>query len=383
MYIKRTIFKNIQEKLFQGKVIFLLGARQVGKTTLAKEVLKTFPKEKVLKLDGDYMDDREMLDPNKIHLFLGQVENKDLIFIDEAQKIFNISETLKIFVDKFKNKKQILVTGSSSFNLLNKSSEALTGRKIVFELFPLSFQELEDSVSDEREFLRSIEQNLIFGFYPEIVLKKSREERIEALEELSSSYLYRDVLEFEDIKKLYIVDRLLKLLALQISSELSFVNLSKTLGIDKKTVEKYINVLEKSFVIKLLAPYSSGGKQEITKKHKVYFLDLGIRNALINNYNSLDLRPDLGQLWKNFLLIERIKLLRNYRIPTSTYFWRTYQGQELDFIESREDKLWGYEFKYNQKNVKAPKNWENYKNSSYQLINKENFQDFLSINSLS
>lgn len=230
--------------------------------------------------------------------------------------------------------------------------------------------------------MRSIEQNLIFGFYPEIVLKKSREERIEALEELSSSYLYRDVLEFEDIKKSYIVDRLLKLLALQISSELSFVNLSKTLGIDKKTVEKYINILEKSFVIKLLAPYSSGGKQEITKKHKVYFLDLGIRNALINNYNSLDLRPDLGQLWENFLVIERIKLLRNYRIPTSTYFWRTYQAQKVDFIESREDKLFGYEFKYSQKKVKAPKEWLDYKNSSYELINKENFQDFLSINPL-
>lgn len=370
----RDLKQLVTNKLFKGKILFILGARQVGKTTLVNEISENFSEEETIKFNCDYLDDRDLLSHEQVRRLEKLLEHKRLIVIDEVQKVYNISEALKILVDKFKNKKQIIATGSSSINILDEVSEPLTGRKEVFKLYPLSLNEIL-----QKNGLRALDQNLeeymLYGLYPEVVTETNIEDKKSKLEELSSSYLYKDVLEFEDIKKSFVLDKLVKLLALQIGSELSFTNLSRTLGLDIKTVEKYIHILEKAFVIKLIAPYSTGGKREITKKHKIYFMDLGIRNALINNFNNLDLRTDKGQLWENFLIIERLKYLNNKNITGSYYFWRTYDGAELDWVESRDGRLWTYEFKYSS-NSKARAKCLDY-NGQFQLITRANYEEFL------
>jgi len=367
---QRVIFKYIKSSFFKAKLVLLIGARQVGKTTLLKELIASQDSKRVLSFNCDYLDDRDSLRHEKVRALIEKIKDKEIILIDEAQKVLDIGETLKILVDEFKGKKQIIATGSSSINLLDEVSETLTGRKITMNLFPLSYQEILQSD-------HQIDDLLVYGSYPEVMTQGNKKEKIKLLEELSSSYLYKDVLELEDIKKSSVLDKLIKLLALQIGSEISFNNLSKTLGIDIKTVEKYIQLLERAFVIKLLAPYSIGGKREITKKHKVYFMDLGIRNAVLNNYNETEFRVDKGMLWENFLVIERMKFLKNSNIPHSLYFWRTYDGAEIDLVESRDGKLFGYEFKYQGKPRSRPKQWLEQQNASYQVINRDNFQKFL------
>lgn len=284
---KRLIQAEISNKFFQGKIIIIAGARQTGKTTLAYEIVReTGLKEETLFLNCDNPTDRELLSNKDIDFLKKIIGKARIIFIDEGQKVETIGQTLKLLVDYYKKEKQILVTGSSSFNLLDKTSEALTGRKFVFNLFGLSLEEIfpEKNASD---ITKNIETFLMFGNYPEVVEESSLEEKRDLVNELASSSLYKDILEFQQIKNAGIISDLLKALSLQIGNEVSYTELSNLLGIDKNTVERYVDLLEKSYIIFRLSPYATNKRKEISKLRKIYFYDLGIRNAVINNFNFL------------------------------------------------------------------------------------------------
>lgn len=376
---KRLLENQIKQKLFNGKVIIIVGARQTGKTTLALEILNGVAVQNARKIfNCDNPGDREMLANKNIEFLDRLIGKATVILIDEGQKTENVGQTLKLMVDYYKNKKQIIVTGSSSFNLLDKTQEPLTGRKYVYTLFPLSLEELYPN-KDMLAILKELEMLLIYGSYPEAANQKSFEDKKEILKELASSYLYKDILEFQQIKSSTIITNLLKALALQIGSEVSFNELSGFLGIDKKTVERYINILEKNYIIFRLSPYSRNKRKEISKLKKIYFYDLGIRNAIINNFNFLTDRDDVGALWENFVIAERLKYQSYHKIYASNYFWKTYGGSEIDLIEERDGKLYGYEFKWKIKTrgVKPPAQWQEYKKTSYAIISPDNIFNFV------
>jgi len=375
---KRLISAQIKEKFFKGKVIIIVGARQTGKTTLALELFnEPGLKGKPRIFNCDNPTDRDLLANRDLEFLIQLVGDAETVFIDEGQKVETIGQTLKLLVDHYKDTKQILVTGSSSFNLLDKTEEALTGRKFVFNLFPLSVEEM----FPERDLLAMEKQwnsLLIFGQYPEIAASPSFEEKKELLAGLASGYLYKDIFEFQKIKNPEILNKLLKALALQIGNEVSFNELSGLVGIDRRTVENYVDILEKSFVIFRLPPFSGNKRKEISKLRKIYFYDLGIRNAVINNYNFLEDRSDVGALWENFVISERIKFQNYHKIYVKNYFWRTYDGAEVDLVEERDGKLYGYEVKWgeNKKNTPAPESWTEYTNF-YKVITPLSVLDIL------
>lgn len=371
---KRLIEKTIQKKFFKGKILIIVGARQTGKTTLGLDLMKKFPQGQIRSFNCDNPTDREYL-ANKDLEFLEQlIGEAKLIFIDEAQKVESIGETLKLMVDFYKNRKQIIVTGSSSINLLDNTQESLTGRKYVYQLFPLS---LEEIYSDKNylKLTKELESLMIFGSYPEIVSQKSFEDKKELVKELASSYIYKDILGFQEVKSPDVLVKLLKALALQIGSQVSYTELANIVQIDKKTIERYIELLEKSFVIFRLNPFTKNKRREISKLKKIYFYDTGIRNAVINNFNFLDSRKDVGMLWENFIIAERMKFRLYHQIEVDQYFWRTYDGNEIDLIEEKAGKLCGYELKWNLKAGKKdnPFSWLD----SYQLITKRNLRPFI------
>jgi hypothetical protein len=379
--MKARIIKNaLKEHLFQGKVIILVGPRQVGKTTLIEELLdeNSSTKNDVLFFNCDNPSERESLDAKDLDYLEKIIGSKKIIFIDEGQKVASIGQTAKLLVDKFKKEKQIIITGSSSINLLTQTAEALTGRKAVFNLFPLSVEETFPEKSP-LEISKNLESLLIFGSYPGVINQKSFDKKREVLEELSSSNLYKDILEFQQIRNSAVIFNLLRALAFQVGSEVSYNELSNIIGIDKKTVEKYIDLLEKNFIIFRLAPYFKNKRREISQSKKIYFYDLGIRNAIINNFNPLNSRDDIGALWENFIIIERLKYQTYHKIYSNNYFWRTYTGVEVDWIEERDGKLFGFEFKFKTpKKIKAPSSWlENYPNASWEIISNDNFLDFI------
>jgi len=371
---KRTLKKTISQKFFKGKLIVIVGARQTGKTTLSLELLKKFSKQDIRSFNCDNPTDREQL-ANKDLEFLKQLVGKaKVIFIDEAQKVENIGETLKLLVDFYKKEKQILVTGSSSINLLDQTQEPLTGRKYTYQLLPLSLKEIYPD-ANYLKIIKEIEGLMIFGSYPEIVSHHSFEEKKELLNELAASYLYKDILGFQDIKNPDILVKILKALALQIGSQVSYNELSNIINIDKKTIERYILLLEKSFVIFRLQPFTKNKRREIAKLKKIYFYDTGIRNAVINNFNFLESRKDAGKLWENFMMVERMKFRFYNKIEAEQYFWRTYDGNEIDLIEETSDKLRGYEFKWpiGGKAKKQDFSWLD----SYKLITKKDLKSFV------
>lgn len=372
--IKRLIEKNIKEDLFKGKVLLLLGARQVGKTTLTQKLLNDHERKGVLWLNGDNPTDREILTNKDLAALEMLVGNFKIIFIDEAQKIPEIGQTAKLLVDHYKKTKQLILTGSSSFNILNETSESLTGRKLVHELFPLSAEEIIRT-KGLLVFKKQLENLLIYGNYPEIYLA-SNAEKERLLISLVSSYLFKDIFELQNIKNPAILHRLLNALALQVSSEVSLNELSGLLGIDVKTVERYIDLLEKSYVIFRLPPYYTNKRKVISKKNKIYFYDLGVRNTIINNFNPLSKRNDVGALWENFIITERMKYRSYHQIHVNQYFWRSYDGAEVDLIEERGGKLQGHEVKWTKKHTN-PKSWLSEKGASLQTIDKENFLKFL------
>lgn len=373
MYI-RTIQQEIEKWLKKEKIIVIYGARQVGKTTLVKQISKKFG-QKAKYYDCDFGAVREKLNKSEKLLIEDFLKGYDLIIFDEAQRVKNIGLNLKIMHDNFP-KKKIIATGSSSFDLSNKISEPLTGRAIEFFLHPLSVAEIMQK-QDRTETEGGLENILRFGLYPEIY-NSGEEEKKELLANIANNYLYKDILEFENIKKSDQLFGLLQLLALQIGNEVSLSEIGQQLGMDKLTVQKYINLLEKAFVIFDLRSFSRNSRKEIGKSRKIYFWDLGVRNALINNFNSLNIRNDVGALWENFCIAERMKSNMNNRILANSYFWRTYGQQEIDYIEEREGKLFGYEIKWNIKKYKEPKIWkEIYKTAEFKIINKDNFLEFI------
>lgn len=372
MIINRAIQEKIEAKLFKKKAVIIYGARQVGKTTLIKTIQENYPDSLYLNCDEPDIQ-KALTDKNSTELesFLG---NNKLVFVDEAQRVKNIGLTLKLIIDNFPQI-QIVATGSSSFDLSNQITEPLTGRKYEFLLYPFSLAELKQMYS-KLEITRLLERRIIFGMYPESVQNDYKAEDI--LKDICKSYLYKDILQYQQIKSPDLLEKLLQALALQIGNEVSYNELASTLQIDKKTVGHYIEILEKAFIIFRLKPFSRNLRKELSKLRKVYFVDTGIRNALIKNLNPLALRTDTGALWENFILSERIKSNNNIELEPNVYFWRTHQKQEVDYLEERGGKIEAYELKWNKTKIKPPKLFlDEYNVPEVKLVNKANFSEFL------
>lgn len=377
--IERILEKQILKNFYKGKAIIILGARQVGKTTLVEMAL-THITDKVLRLNADEADVRDLLTDTTSTRLRSIIGNNKIIFIDEAQRISNIGITIKLFTDQIKDV-QVIVTGSSSFDLANKIKEPLTGRKYEYQLFPLAYSEMVKH-SSKLEERRLLEQRLVFGYYPEIIVKSG--EARDLLKMLSDDYLYKDLLSLEQIKKPALLEKILAALALQLGNEVSYTEIGQLVGADKGTVEKYVDLLEKSFVIFKLPAFSRNLRNEIKKGRKIYFYDNGIRNAIIRNFNSVNLRNDIGALWENFLISERLKYLRYSGMDARTHFWRTAQQQEIDYIEVVSDKIYAYEFKWNiNSKARIPKAFiKTYPDCYNEIITPSNFEKFVGVGKL-
>ena len=377
--INRKIYADLQHNLFKGKAILIFGSRQVGKTTLVETLLEDHA-DKLLLMSGDEPDQRAKLSnitSSELKLMLGK---KTMLFIDEAQRIKNIGLTIKLITDHIKNI-QVITTGSSAFELANKMNEPLTGRKYEYELFPISFPEMVEHHGwlEEKRFLH---HRLIYGYYPEVVMQSDEQSSRSVLKSLAGSYLYKDILALEGIQRPQFLDKLLQALALQVGSEVSFTELGQTVGSNHHTIEKYIDLLEKSYVIFRLPAYSKNVRNEIKKGRKIYFYDNGIRNAIINNFSALESRTDKGALWENFLISERAKYLTYQgNDDTRRYFWRTTSQQEIDYLEATSTALLAWEFKWNaKKKPKFPTTFvDHYPDSINQVISSENFEQFLGL----
>jgi predicted AAA+ superfamily ATPase len=372
--VKRHLEKEINQYLFKKKVIIIYGARQVGKTTLVEHLIKVLP-GKTLLLNGDEADVREALsnlNPPRLKPLIG---DHKIIVIDEAQRIPETGLVLKIIHDNYKDI-QLIATGSSSFELAGKVNEPLTGRKFEFFLHPFSFGEMVDHHGFLTE-KRLLEHRMIFGYYPDITLNPGLE--LKLLKSLASSFLYKDLLTLEQIQKPLLLDKILKALALQTGHEVSFNELARLLDSDKGTIEKYIDLLERTYIIFRLNGLNRNVRNEIKKGRKIYFYDNGIRNAIIGNFLPLSSRVDTGVLWENFLISERYKLLGNKDIDFKSFFWRTTQQQEIDYIEERQGKLFAYEFKWNaRKKSWLSRTFANaYPGSEFHVISPENIFEFL------
>jgi len=371
--IDRKLNKIVEDKLFKGKAILILGARQVGKTTLIKQLVAN--QEEVLWLNGDEIDVQKIFVEMSSSRFKAIFGSKKLIVIDEAQRISNIGLRLKLITDSLPEY-QLIVTGSSAFELANKLNEPLTGRKWEHRMFPLSFGEMVDhhGLLEEK---RLIPHRMIYGYYPEVVTQQGSE--ISILKQLSDSYLFKDILMLEQVKKPDNLVKLLQALAFQVGSQVSYRELGQLCGLDTKTVEKYIILLEQAFVVFRLGSFSRNLRNELKFSKKIYFFDNGIRNALIFNFSQIENRTDVGALWENFLISERMKHLHYSMQWVNSWFWRTTQQTEIDYIEEQNGQLSAYEFKWNPKaKYRQPKLFlETYQNATLKLIHKDNMEDFL------
>lgn len=376
MKIHRSLTDTIISKLKKSdKGIIIYGARQVGKTTLVNDVISRTGL-KTLVINADQSRYHDILSSKDLDKLADLVEGYKLLFIDEAQRVAEIGITLKIILDNLKDIK-LIVTGSSSLDLASKISEPLTGRVWTYRLYPISFLELK-KIYNKAELDMMLEDRLIYGSYPEIFSLKGPLNKREYLANLSDSYLYKDLLELANIRNSSKMRDLLKLLAFQIGSQVSLSELGASLGISKDTVGKYIDYLEKSFIIFRLKGFSRNLRKEVAKMDKIYFYDLGVRNKIIDNLKGLKDRDDLGRLWENFLVVERLKLLAYSQKYASMYFWRTYTGAELDLVEEAEGKLKGYEFKFGKKVSRAPSGWKSaYPKAYFEYINQENYLNFI------
>lgn len=366
---------EIEQNLEIGKVLIIYGPRQVGKTTLVKSYLaKTSLKSTYY--TGDDLSFAQDLAKCDLNLIRGMVGKRELIVIDEAQKIENIGRALKLIVDNISNIR-VVVTGSSSFDLAQATDEPLTGRKNVITLFPISILELSQELT-EYELRGRLEEHIIYGMYPNVLTYQGYRKKQKRISEIADSYLIKDILEFHRIHRSQTIINLLKLLAFQIGSEVSTTELGKKLGIDGKTVAYYLDLLQKAFVIYQVGGFSRNLRKEVTKMSKYYFYDTGIRNALISNFNGRWDRDDWGRLWENFVIMERLK--RNAYLDQSYayYFWRTYTRQEIDWIEEGGGQLDAYEIKWQSRNIKPPSDWAtNYPQSEFKLITPDDLMTFL------
>lgn len=375
--IERDLKVVLDSKIGKGKVLLLIGPRQVGKTTLLKNILTSISSEKKVQFwNCDESDVRQFLSEANSAKLKSFVGNSDFIVIDEAQRVKDIGLTIKLLHDSFPNV-QLAVTGSSSLDLSNSINEPLTGRKFEYNLFPFSTNELVNHTSMLEE-MRLLKNRLVYGFYPDVVNNPGEEKEI--LTNIVNSYLYKDVFEFQDIRKSSVIEKLVQALALQVGSEVSFNELGNLLGIDTVTVQRYVDLLEKAYVIFHIRSFSRNVRNELKKSIKIYFYDNGVRNSVISNFSPVELRSDIGALWENFLISERIKNNTYHNKHAKYYFWRTTQKQEIDFIEEVDQNLFAYEFKYNPKKVnsKCPVTFSNnYPNVPFDVITSENYMDFV------
>lgn len=375
MDIDRFYETKINGLLKKGKVLVVYGPRQVGKTTMIQKFITTF-KGKVYSSSGENSDLYAILSSQSFSKIIPYFADYDLIFIDEAQKIENVGTYLKILVDQLPQK-YVIATGSSSFELGNKLGEPLVGRENVIRLYPISIGELQKQFGNAYIF-DNLENFMIFGSYPEIFKQKGILSKINYLSQIRDSYLYKDILLFENISNSKKILDILRLLAFQIGSEVSILEIAKQVELSKNTVAKYLDLLEKAFVIINIRGYSKNLRKEITKMSKYYFYDNGIRNAIIGNFNIIKERNDAGQLWENLMIIERIKKQQYQKKHTNNFFWRTWNQQEIDFVEERDGKLFGYEFKWGNNIPSIPPLWKNtYPDAKYSVINKDNFLPFV------
>ncbi|MFO7922749.1 MAG: ATP-binding protein [Bacteroidales bacterium] len=371
--ITRTLEQAIKERLFKGKAIIVFGARQVGKTSMLRKITQEL-QEKILWLNCDEADVRELLSNTTSGRLKALSGNNRIMVIDKAQRVQNIGITLKLISDEIKDV-QLIATGSSAFELADSIKEPLTGRKYEYFLHPLAFGEMvahTDLLSEKR----MLEHRLIFGYYPEIVSSMGKEE--ELLKLLAGSYLYKDILMLEGIKKPVLLEKILRALALQLGNEISYYEIGQLVQAKGETVEKYISLLEKTYIVFQLNAFSKNVRNEIKKGKKVYFRDNGIRNAILGNYNLLQSRTDVGALWENFIISERMKMLENSGQSFSSWFWRTTQQQEIDYIEERNGNLHAYEIKWNRQKAKFPLTFTNaYPECKTDLISKNNYDEFV------
>ncbi len=371
--IKRNLTQSIRSRFFSNKVIILSGARQIGKTTLINQIMEEFSSD-VLYLDGDNIDIRNMLESINTVELRQLIGHKKVIFIDEAQRIDHIGITTKIIVDQIKNV-QVILSGSSSFDLNNEISESLTGRKWTFYLYPVSYEEWENHVGF-LEAKQDLENRLIFGLYPNVL--NHREDQIRVLKKLETSHLYKDILSFGKIRKPAVLRKLVTALAYQIGHEVVEKQIGDLIGLDPKTVENYIDILEKSYVVFRLPSLAKNLRNEIKKNKKIYFYDNGVRNTVIDEFRPIPNRNDVGQLWENFLVSERMKQNSYNRRLNTSFFWRTKQKQEVDYVEQYGDKYYGFELKWNPKRVKVlPKTFMNAYRAEGITIHRENYRDFI------
>jgi hypothetical protein len=370
--IERILEHQIRERLFSGKVLVVTGARQVGKTTLIKKILSGM--NDVLFLDGDDPTVQRLLDRPNTEQIRQIIGTNKIIFIDESQRINEIGLTAKIIVDQIQSV-QLILSGSSSFELLNQTTEPLTGRKWSFSLWPVSWVEWQSHIG----YLKAeqdLENRLVYGFYPDVLVNQMDQEAI--LKQLTESYLYKDILIFAAIKKPDSIQKLLQALAWQVGHEVVYSEVAQICGLDPKTVASYIDILEKAYVIFRLPSFSRNLRNEIKSARKIYFLDNGIRNAVIIQFQPFQLRKDIGALWENFLVSERRKYLIYKNSASSQYFWRTKQQQEVDYVEEENGKILGFEFKWNPKqSKKLPITFTNMYKSINQCITRENFREFV------
>ena len=376
-YFKRAVFDNFNKKVLPNKVLVLLGARRVGKTELIKNYLKTVPVETYLQLNGEDINDANLLQERSVANYKRFLTNIDLLVIDEAQTIPEIGLILKLIVDSIEGIK-IIATGSSVFDLNNTLGEPLVGRKNTMYLFPLAQMEFSTQ-ENYKQTTENLEERLLFGGYPELVHYEDWEEKKEYLYEIINSYLLKDILVFEGIKQADKIYNLLRLIAYQVGKEVSLQELGNQLQMSKNTVDTYLDLLSKVFIVFKVEGFSRNLRKEIVKSSRWYFYDNGIRNGLINNFNRLENRTDVGDLWENYLAVERIKKQNYQKITTNNYFWRTYDQQELDWLEEQGNELAGFEFKWNEnKKSKIPTAFgKAYPDATFEVINKQNYLDFI------
>ena len=375
IYLVRELSNLILNKLQPNKVVILYGAGRVGKTMLVKEILANV-NEPILRLNGDDINVHDKLSIRSIENYKQILGTYKLLYIDEAQKIPEIGLKLKLMIDEIEGLR-IIISGSSSFDIHKNDGEPLTGRKYTFTLYTLSeneYTQIEKNINK----MDKVRERLVFGNYPELLHLPDRQDKVDYLNEMISSYLLKDILVYEHIKNSQKIFNLLRLIAFQIGGEVSLQELGIQLGISKNTVEKYLDLLSKVFILHKVEGFSRNLRKEITKNSRWYFLDNGIRNAIIANFNPLQARNDIGALWENYMISERLKYQEYKRISSNNYFWRTYEQQEIDWVEERDGSLFGYEFKWKEEKVKIPTQWKSaYPDASFELININNFTEWL------
>ncbi len=376
MYIPQKQLENLSALVRSGKVIVIYGARRVGKTTLLRRFIDNLDKETVLFVNGDDITARQFLESQSIEKLRDFVGSHQYLIVDEAQYVRNIGLNLKLIVDHIPGIK-VVATGSSSFDLAQNVGEPLTGRRFVLKLFPLAQMEISN-LEKAHETSANLESRLLYGSYPEVVTLRDNKLREEYLRELIASYLFKDILALEGVRYADKLVRLLQLLAFQIGNEVSLAEIGRQLAMSKNTVERYLDLLEKAFVIFRLTGFSRNLRKEITKNNRYFFYDVGIRNAVVGMFNPLNLRDDTGKIWENYMIAEFQKHREYQRQPSRFYFWRTYDRKEIDLIEDYAGKLCGYEIKWTKRRVSAPKDWQkNYPQAGFEVIHRDNYLHYI------